>query len=267
MTTELETTRVLITVKTYPHPSEKYEELVCAAGITDKGEWVRLYPLDYRYRPRKQQFQKYQWIDVDLGPRGHKGDGRKESREPRLDSIRLVGEKLPTTKKWAERRAIIDQMPHHTVNQLRSLYEKEKISLGIVRPTRILDLEISKADPEWKGKWKNIYKQLRLFGDPPKPLRKIPFEFRYVFECEDSAQPHKAMITDWELGVLYLKEEAKLGSEEAAVESVKNKFFGDICRDDKDTRFFMGTVYPRNTWIVIGTFWPPKIKEQQTQLF
>lgn len=54
-------TRILMTVMTYPHPSEKYTELVCTAGITDAGEWVRLYPIDYRYRPRYQQFRKYQW--------------------------------------------------------------------------------------------------------------------------------------------------------------------------------------------------------------
>ena len=36
--------KVLITVLTYPHPSEKYEELVCTAGINESGEWVRLYP-------------------------------------------------------------------------------------------------------------------------------------------------------------------------------------------------------------------------------
>ena len=52
-----ETTRVLITVMTYPHPSRSRNELVCTAGITDAGDWVRLYPIDYRYRPKNQRFQ------------------------------------------------------------------------------------------------------------------------------------------------------------------------------------------------------------------
>jgi hypothetical protein len=42
--------KVLITVMTYPHPSESHQELVCTAGITEAGEWVRLHPIDYRYR-------------------------------------------------------------------------------------------------------------------------------------------------------------------------------------------------------------------------
>jgi len=32
------TEKVLITVLTYPHPSESYDELVCTAGITEAGE-------------------------------------------------------------------------------------------------------------------------------------------------------------------------------------------------------------------------------------
>ncbi len=69
MTEQFEATRVLITVMTYPHPSKRYKEIVCTAGITDKSEWVRLYPIDYRYRPHNQQFRKYQWFEVGLLPR------------------------------------------------------------------------------------------------------------------------------------------------------------------------------------------------------
>lgn len=35
-------TKVLVTVMTYPLPSRGYQELVCTAGVTEDGEWVRL---------------------------------------------------------------------------------------------------------------------------------------------------------------------------------------------------------------------------------
>jgi len=107
-------TRVLITVMTYPHPSEKYDELICTAGITESGEWVRLYPIDYRYRSEEQKFHKYQWIEVDLGPKGAGNDRRKESRRPDLDSIVPIGEPIPPARGWAARRVLIDPLPHHT---------------------------------------------------------------------------------------------------------------------------------------------------------
>ena len=253
-------TKILITVMTYPHPSRGYQELVCTAGITDSLEWVRLYPIDYRYRPKGQRFRKYQWIEVQLDPRTKGNDNRKESRRPDLDSIRLLGEPIPTKNKWAERRALIDRLPHHTVNQLKARHTSDKVSLGIVRPKRIIDLEIREADPEWKPEWQNLYKQLTLFGPPQKPLRKDPLFVSLHVQCADNDKPHTAMCEDWELGTLFLKESSRLGSDEAAAESVRKKFLDELCRPDKDTRFFMGTFFPYNTWLVLGVFWPPKIE-------
>jgi hypothetical protein len=77
-----EPTRALILVKTYPHPSTKYQEVVCTAGVTDQNEWVRLYPIDYRALPPQQWFEKHQWIEVKLAPSGAANDKRKESRRP-----------------------------------------------------------------------------------------------------------------------------------------------------------------------------------------
>ncbi len=258
MSDQYSKTKVLITVMTYPHPSRGYQELVCTAGITEQGEWIRLYPIDYRYRPRAQQFRKYQWIEIELLPYGAGNDRRKESRKPNLETMRPLGEPLSTKHGWQERRHIIDAMPVHTVKRLQALYDEQRVSLGIVRPSKVLDLEIAPADPDWKPEWQAVFSQLRLFGPPQKTLRKIPFKFSYVFECEDNDKPHRAMIEDWELGVLWLNEVDRLGDEQKAAESVRHKFLNELCALERDTRFFMGTVFPYNTWVVLGVFWPPQ---------
>lgn len=129
----------------------------------------------------------------------------------------------------------------------------------------MLDLTIEPTEREWKPEWQAALRQFDLFQGQPKELKKLPYKFSYVFRCPDTGdRPHSAMIEDWELGVLFLKEVERLGNEEAAAESVKRKFLDEICSSDKDTRFFMGTVFPYNTWVVIGTFWPPK--QYQTHL-
>lgn len=261
-------TKVLIVVMTYPHPSRGYNELVCTGGITESREWVRLYPVDYRYRPSHQKFKKYQWITVQLGPRGQGNDNRKESRKPNLDSITLIGRPLSTKNDWAERREIIDSMPCYSLNQLKALYDADHTSLGIVRPRRVIDLKIRSAtEPDWKPEWRQLFSQKTLFGEQQKPLRKLPYSFHYVFECEDSEKPHTAMCEDWELGVLFFKESERLGSDEAAAQSVRAKFLTEICGVEKDTCFFMGTHFPYNTWLVLGLFWPSRAKTQQRQLF
>ncbi len=65
------------------------------------------------------------------------------------------------------------------------------------------------------------------------------------------------MIEDWELGILFINEKERLDSEAKAAESVKNKFFDQICAADRDTKFFMGTKFPYNTWLVLGVYCPP----------
>jgi len=255
-----ELTKLLITVLTYPNPSNKHQETVCTAGITDAGKWVRLYPINYRYRPQHQKFRKWQWIKIALAPRGHGNDQRPESREPDLDTLCLLGNPLPTKKAWVERRKIIDQMPHNTVAQLEALYDKNRTSLGIVRPRRVLDLKASKTNREWPEKYQWLWKQPGLFGTQ-KPLTKLPYNFQYVFECEDSDKTYTIMNEDWELGMLFLNEMERKKSEEAAIQSVRQKFLDEICGKDKDTRFFMGTYHPYNQWLVIGTFWPPKLRD------
>jgi len=47
MTWGYEKREILILVKTYPIPSKNYLETVCTAGVTDIGEWIRLYPVSY----------------------------------------------------------------------------------------------------------------------------------------------------------------------------------------------------------------------------
>jgi len=252
-------TDVLITVMTYPHPSKGYKELICTAGITRNGDWVRLYPIDYRYRPKKQQFRKYQWISVDLSVRGKGNDKRKESREPVLDTIEVLEPPISTDNSWAERRKLIDTLPHHSVKEYKDQYDKDETSLGIVRPSRIIDMVFEETDRHWKPEWEASLAQIPLFGEQQKPLKKLPYKFSYIFECHDSTTPHKTMCEDWELGVLFFKEVDRLGSEEKAAESVRNKFFNEICSAQKDTSFFMGTIFPYNTWVVLGVFYPPKI--------
>jgi len=51
---------VLVIVKVYPTPSNKYGETVCTAGITRDSKWMRLHPIQYRGLSRTKQYDKFQ---------------------------------------------------------------------------------------------------------------------------------------------------------------------------------------------------------------
>jgi len=84
--------KVLITVKTYPTLSKKYDELVCTAGFREDGSWIHIYPVPFRKLDYAYQYKKYNWVELDLEK--NPKDFRPESFRPRdIDSeIKILGE-------------------------------------------------------------------------------------------------------------------------------------------------------------------------------
>ena len=101
----MERKKIYITVKTYPTLSEKYAELVCTAGISEDGSWVRLYPLPFRKLDNEQKYKKYQWIEADI--ERNTSDFRIESHKVlNIDTIKVI-EPENTKVNWEERKRIL----------------------------------------------------------------------------------------------------------------------------------------------------------------
>jgi hypothetical protein len=249
---------VLVTVKTYPLPSEAVgvREHVCTAGVLRDGSFVRLYPIDYRYRPYWEWYKKYDWIRVEAMKAKH--DPRPESYRPDPErQIVCVGH-LDTRGNWGERRRFVLAKGMQTMCELQRLQQSE-CSLGIVRPREVLDFRVEDDTKEWKPRWARLFKEELLFGPQQKPLEKIPYKFSYEFLCADpSCNGHTMMITDWEVGQLYRRMRDKFGDEHVAVSKVRDKFLGSMCAPSVDTHFFVGTVLEHGSWIILGVFCPKK---------
>ena len=254
---------VLITVKTYPIPSSKYDELVCTAGVTKSGDFIRLYPINFRDLPPRQQYRKYQWVQVDA-IKHHGQDSRKESYRPILESINLIGEPLSTSNNWAERSKYVLAKASNSIEELKDKQVKDKTSLGIFRPKQVLDVYVSEADSDWKPGFKAALAQYRFWENRKasrEPLRKVPFKFQYRFECDDARcnGNHKMMIEDWEVGALYWKCVDSGATPVEAAQKVKHKFLDEICSHENDTYFYVGTVFAHpKSWVIIGAYYPKK---------
>ncbi len=264
-----ETLRVLITVKTCPIPSAKYDELVCTAGVTETGDFVRLYPINFRDLPFSSQFKKYQWMEVEATK--HTGrDSRKESYRPNCETIRLIGEPITTKCNWAERAKYALAKKSQSMEDLYDQKSADRTSLGIFKPKAVHDITVTKDDPEWDPRFLYELKQQRLWENrkaSKEPPRKVPFKFHYRFECDDPRchGSHKMMIEDWEIGALYWNCVDRGYSPADACLKVKQKFLEEICGPDKDTYFYVGTVLAHGTWVVIGTFWPKMTEPRNLQ--
>ena len=59
MSEMLKTCRVIILVKAFPQPSVNHIETVCCAGITESGEFKRLFPIWYRNLGKDSAFNRW----------------------------------------------------------------------------------------------------------------------------------------------------------------------------------------------------------------
>ncbi len=258
--------KILITVKTYPTPSIKYDELVCTAGVMEDGNFIRLYPINYRSKPYWQWYEKYQWVEVEIERRPQ--DPRPESYRP-IGEIKPLGPPIEPSDNWAIRKRFVLAKPLHTMCELQKKTQKE-VSLSIIKPGSVEDLiVIEETEREFSREYIARMQQLDIFLQKKRPIEKIPYKFSYRYRCEEpGCKGHTQMITDWELGELYRKMRDKYRDEKFACEKVKEKFYGQICAADRDTHFFVGTILAHGTWIVIGTFWPKREENsKQPELF
>ena len=247
--------RILVTVRTYPTPARKGVEVSCTGGITDRGDWIRLFPVPYRRMAPNQRFKKYQWIDVEVTKAS---DARPESFTPNLDSIEIVGSVGPE-KNWAARKKLIYPLLFHCLCCLeRTRSEQSFPTLGIFKPRVIRRFLIEPDEPRWTPDQLARLRQQSLFDAPPaKELEKIPFKFKYEFQCDETSCPgHELSCTDWEISESYRKWRRLYGGNWKT--KLRERYETDMILRN-DTHFYVGTLhaYP-STWIIVGLFYPAR---------
>ena len=268
--------KVLITVKTYPHLSQKYVELVCTAGFKEDGSWIRIYPVPFRQLEDYSQYKKYDWIEIDLVKNSK--DFRPESYRPvSLDTpINVVGH-LDTKNGWAARKNIVLRNVYTDMGKLLSDCKATKKSLAVLK-ANITGFVIKPVEREWDAKKLEAVKanqsQLDLFEQKKvfEVVKKVPYEFSYKFTTDDG-KSHTLMIEDWEIGVLYWKCLRDHGADEKiACQKVKEMYYDNLA-GKCDLYLFLGTHKEQQQlnrpqpFVVIGTFYPPKQVADQLSLF
>ncbi|WP_066829601.1 hypothetical protein [Rufibacter ruber] len=264
-------TKVLITVKTYPAISSKYDELVCTAGFREDGTWIRIFPIQFRQKNYEQQYQKYQWIEIDLVK--NESDFRPESYRPvsHETEIKILGKIEPDGGVWKERRKYALNKVYYNLTDLIAESKDKGIctSLAVFKPTKVLDFKVDDVDREWSREKLARLQQLNLFevtsSGKKEVVRKLPYKFSYRF-VDDAGKESTLMIEDWEIGQLYWNCLARHeGNEARAIEDVRKKYMDNFA-NTKDLHLFLGTTQihhyvSHNPFVIIGTFHPSHVKQ------
>ncbi len=255
--------RILITVKTYPTLSRRYGETVCTAGIREDGSWVRLYPVPFRRLDEKEQYRKYDWVELDV--RKSTSDPRPETFHPTdAKAIQPVGH-LDTADGWRERRRWLNLMPLYTrLGPLLDGAKNNTVSLALFKPAGVIDFIVEECARDWDAAkveaMRGMAAQGELFAEEQwrqtfRLMPKLPYDFSYRFEDADGRES-TLKILDWEAGQLFHNCLRDARNDEAtALAKVRQKYFDQFIRTD--LHFFLGTMrqfhgFAPNPWVVIG---------------
>lgn len=258
--------QILILCKTYPSPSAKYAETSCVAGMDETGALIRLYPVPFRLISDDAQFKKWQWINAKVNKATD--DHRPESHRLYYDTIKRGAKSISTKRDWSERRhAIASLVIREDFSALELHRQIAKATLGLVRPARIVALDITPAQsPEWSEEERKKLVQLQVQGglfDGPETkaiatLRKLPYDFHYRYECtvDGQSRSYRHKIVDWEAGALFWNVYRKHG--DAWEKPFRAKMEEDL--PSKDLMFLMGTIHRfPDQWLIVSLLYPPKI--------
>jgi hypothetical protein len=260
--------RILILCKTYPSPSTKHVETSCVAGMDESGKLIRLFPVPFRLVTDDQQFKKWQWINARV--RKATDDHRAESYRISIDTIETQGDPLSTKNSWEERRLAVTPIEvFDDFSALENARQTRGNTLGLVRPSKLLGLQISKSKTaEWTddevAKLMQAQNQGSLFDEDAeqrslKLLKKVPFDFHYQYECtpEGKAVTYRHKLVDWEAGALYWK----IHQQTDWQGKFKQRFQTEFA--EKDILFLMGTIHRfPDQWLIVSVLYPPKLPRE-----
>lgn len=254
---------LLVTVRAYPEPSEKYLETSCVAGITREGAFRRLHPIPYRTLEKADQFRKYDLVRLRV----------KKSEDPRPETFRVdltssidIIDSLPTKNCWTERNRWVAPVRARSLEQIRVDNVRESRSLALIRPRQIDQLLIKpKKECDWTPRKKaKLGQESLLVSKPIASLDFIPFPFYYKFRCDDvTCNGHEMSVIDWERIQSFRKWRQKYGEEWESKfrEMYEEKLLA------KDLQFFVGTIsrHPKN-WLIVGLYYPPRMVKPASQV-
>ncbi len=220
----------------------------------------RVFPVPFRLLEGEQQFQKWEWIRAQVFiPRN---DHRPESRRIDIDTILRLNEKVGTERGWEARKRLVEPHVLGDFDTLEHRRQSTGETLGFIRPSRILGLEIRVVrEPEWTQDDLQKLLQEGLFDSEEvksrPPLEKLGHDFHYLYECvlpDGTSTQYRHKIVDWEAGQLYRRCRHDYGThwETAFRKKYETEFAA------KDLIFMMGTIHRfPDQWLIIGVLYPP----------
>ncbi|MDZ4122047.1 MAG: hypothetical protein U1C33_06470, partial [Candidatus Cloacimonadaceae bacterium] len=140
--------------------------------------------------------------------------------------------------------------------------------LATYKPGKIIKAYYEADRRDWAKEQADYYSQMSIFDGDHKPLRSLPYKFKYEF-IDGQNTKHNMQILDWEIGALYWNCLKSSTDEQQACNRVVEKLYSIASK--KDLYFILGSTLDHhqrrlsNPFTIVGLYYPPK--DEQLSVF
>jgi hypothetical protein len=235
-------TEAIVVIKAAPQIGQRHGETVCCAAIDLHGNWLRLYPVSFRFLADGQKFGR--WDRIRFKWRLPTDDTRKESRRVDQDSLEIVGE-----LKKSERQRFLSSL----IVEGLDVERKAGRSLALLR-ANIIEFKVEKKSEKEvfkeQQRFENFHSQQDLFNSKAIiPYKPCAYKFKYRYKTADGLR--EGTCQDWETEATFNNWRKHFGSEELALNRMQELFGKEY--PAKGMLLAMGThsQYP-DVWLING---------------
>lgn len=168
------TLELMVNCKTYTAVSTKYIETVCTGGIERDGRFIRLYPVPFRFLEDKEQYGRWDVIQVRA---------YQDTRDPRPESWHLeAGTEIRVLRNIGSERQRWEWMRTGIFSSTEEM-DAKGLTNGLVE-VEPSELYWEPEQKEWSAGQLNVFNQGNLFHDQEQ-LRaladRVPWQFKLRF--------------------------------------------------------------------------------------
>ncbi|WP_437193512.1 hypothetical protein [Planctomicrobium sp. SH527] len=255
------TIELMVNCKTYPAVSEKYVETVCTGGVQRNGEFVRLYPVPFRFLNSEEQYERWDIIQVRA---------YRTTRDKRPESWHFIPgtpiKKIGSTKENESERW---QWMSKAVFASTEEMESRGLTNGCVE-IEPLELYWKPDLKEWSASQLRVIHQGDLFakGGQMKGLSDvIPWQYRLKYREKSTGREFDGKVLAWSYYAGYRSRIRDGKTELEALESVANTVRKSIFNDSRSVFAILGTHSRFGHWMISALYHLPTSIRRERRLF
>lgn len=255
-----QTIELLVNCKTYPAVSTKYTETVCTGGVQADGQFVRLYPIPFRFLDAAEQYGRWDLIRVRV---------YRDTKDPRPESWHLEhGTPIEKIQQITSKRQQWEWM-RKTVHPSAAAMTEKGITNGLVE-IKPLEFYWKPDEKEWTPGQLSVIQQGDLFASKAQMkelAERVPWQFRLKYREQSTGREDDGKVLAWSYYQGFRRALSEKKDTQLALEALATKVKSSIFAEDRVVFAILGTHSRFGHWMISALYHVPRdiVEEDRRQ--